>query len=81
MESSKGLWEVPPARFKSCRPGCSTARAFTKIHSAAWRLWQGAISNAVSSSQPYGVLSATGTLPVGPIAVICRITSPSLAHA
>src|SRR5262245_55481249 len=29
----------------------------------------------------YGFFGTTGTLPVGPIAVICRITSPSLAHA
>jgi len=29
----------------------------------------------------YGLFGATGTLPVGPIAVVCRITSPSFAHA
>jgi hypothetical protein len=33
------------------------------------------------SSRPYGLFGATATLPVGPMAVICRITSPSLAHA
>jgi hypothetical protein len=31
--------------------------------------------------RPYGFFGATGVLPVGPIAVTCRITSPSLAHA
>src|SRR5258708_12985196 len=32
-------------------------------------------------SRPYGFFGATATLPVGPLALISRITSPSFAHA
>jgi len=59
---------------------CGTASPFPRLLPDQAMFAQQRIDVWFSLTACYWIC-ATGTFPVGPIAVTCKITSPSLAHA